>query len=344
MDEKPLRLCYTLGFTSCNNNSIAYNSNLQCFTYLTGCSFVLRSLHSRAQTIFHSMSQRNSLTCIDVSFDGKFVATGESGNNPKVLIYRLEDKIKVLTELDGHKFSINAVKFSPTNSNYLVSVGCALDQNILVWNLLTKSKCYSTRMSQAVNSITFMPSGFCFVTVAIRSIRYFEFNTPSTSKSKSTNVTLLNCHNAILNNYLNFNFVDCASYLDGDAAFVLALASNGHLFKLDENRNICKQIKLDVQLKKAYCLSCDQGYSLVGGQNGHVLIDLFNPGIADSIPNLDNYPAVVGCKLDIDHGYAIGFFSDRRSVFAITSWRLPSNSTQRVVDYLVESGNPSRSN
>lgn len=76
------------------------------------------------------------------SADGKYLAAGESAfSKPEITIWGLEyqsdnKKVDTYTQLKflkGHKFGVEALKFSP-DCRYLVSLGDVNDKGLFVWD------------------------------------------------------------------------------------------------------------------------------------------------------------------------------------------------------------------
>eukprot|EP00833_Pecoramyces_ruminatium_P005606 jgi/Orpsp1_1/1179638/evm.model.c7180000070150.1 len=63
-----------------------------------------------------------SISCLCFSSNGTYLAVGEVGHNPRILIWNYKTK-EVLAELRDHKFGVQAVTFSPTNPYTLISIG-----------------------------------------------------------------------------------------------------------------------------------------------------------------------------------------------------------------------------
>jgi len=75
-------------------------------------------------------------TSVALSPNGKWLAVGESGYKPRVLIFALaEDASDVLvTVIAEHTFGVHALSFSP-DSSYLASLGVVNDGFLYVWNI-----------------------------------------------------------------------------------------------------------------------------------------------------------------------------------------------------------------
>lgn len=62
------------------------------------------------------------LVALDISANGKYLAVGESGYAPRILIYNLEENAKDPIVVQAHTHGVQLLSFS-ANSEYLVSLG-----------------------------------------------------------------------------------------------------------------------------------------------------------------------------------------------------------------------------
>ena len=77
-----------------------------------------------------------SATCLSLSRDGRFLAVGETGYAPRVLIFNLDDTSsdRPLVSISEHSFGVAAVAWS-TDSRYLASLGAANDGFLYIWKI-----------------------------------------------------------------------------------------------------------------------------------------------------------------------------------------------------------------
>ncbi|KAF3052254.1 hypothetical protein E8E11_011338 [Didymella keratinophila] len=100
-------------------------------------------------------------TCVSFSPDGKFLAVGETGYKPRVLIFSNSSDSPSdtpLTSLIEHQYGVNCVAFSP-DSRYLASIGTAQDGFL--------NKCVSN-----INRMTWM--GTKLITVGTRHVKVWS--------------------------------------------------------------------------------------------------------------------------------------------------------------------------
>ncbi|KAJ4335242.1 hypothetical protein N0V87_006283 [Didymella glomerata] len=117
-------------------------------------------------------------TCVSFSPDGKFLAVGETGYKPRVLIFSNSSDAPSdtpLTSLIEHQYGVNCVAFSP-DSRYLASIGTAQDGFLYVWSihprtgaatLHSSNKCVSN-----INRMTWM--GTKLITVGTRHVKVWS--------------------------------------------------------------------------------------------------------------------------------------------------------------------------
>ncbi|KAL1652717.1 hypothetical protein SLS61_004699 [Didymella pomorum] len=133
------------------------------------------SPNNRAWT---SREKIKAATCVSFSPDGKFLAVGETGYKPRVLIFSNSSDAPSdtpLTSLVEHQYGVNCVAFSP-DSRYLASIGTAQDGFLYVWSihprtgaamLHSSNKCVSN-----INRMTWM--GNKLITVGTRHVKVWS--------------------------------------------------------------------------------------------------------------------------------------------------------------------------
>jgi WD40 repeat protein len=100
--------------------SVQYLSRLGVLAYSTAAIVVLHELNSKSQNYFRGY-HTGRINSMAFSNDETICATGGVGRNPSIYIWCTRTR-KIVTRLEGHRRSIDALAFSP-NKQYLVSVG-----------------------------------------------------------------------------------------------------------------------------------------------------------------------------------------------------------------------------
>jgi WD40 repeat protein len=62
-----------------------------------------------------------TLRCLAFSPDGRYLAAGEVGHNPRILVWDTVSQ-DLVGHMQGHRFGVHSLAFSP-NGRYLVSIG-----------------------------------------------------------------------------------------------------------------------------------------------------------------------------------------------------------------------------
>ena len=68
-----------------------------------------------------------------------------------------------MARLQGHKFGVEAIRFSP-DTVFLVSVGDSSDKGLFVWRWQEEKKVASNKLSKVVNLVEFSEKQDFFVT------------------------------------------------------------------------------------------------------------------------------------------------------------------------------------
>ncbi|XP_057983325.1 uncharacterized protein LOC131168119 isoform X1 [Malania oleifera] len=176
-----------IGLTTKNANGFALNVlNANC-VYLAGCVVVVYNVDLGTQS--HLMvSQRlpKPLSCVAISQDGRFVAAGESGHQPAVLVWDCT-ALAFISELKGHQYGVECIAFS-SNGKHMVSVGFPHDGYMCLWDwrsgvLVTKHK--TSSFCSSVLSVSFSSDGNSIVTAGKKHLKLWAVS--SCTKPRSNN-------------------------------------------------------------------------------------------------------------------------------------------------------------
>ncbi|KAK2758340.1 hypothetical protein FQN54_004188 [Arachnomyces sp. PD_36] len=145
-----------------------------------------------------SRERIKAVTSISISPNGRFLAVGETGYNPRVLIFStakdslLDVPLSILSE---HTFGVRSLAFSP-NSQYLATLGDVNDGFLFIWavNLKTGSaKLHSTnKCTSFVRDMCWM--GLNLITVGIRHVKVWRLGDGSPSSPSKTQKFNLDAH------------------------------------------------------------------------------------------------------------------------------------------------------
>lgn len=217
-----------------------------------------------------------AISCVAISPDEKFLAVGETGSQPRILIFSLapDSNDYPILSLTEHNFGILALKFSP-NSRYLLSVGVNHDSFLYLWRLngANTSIVGANRCTSQINGLLWTDQHI--ITYGIRHIKIWKFEEFETK-------SMIDGKSVILGDFLNGNFV----YATGDDIDdVLFLTSTGELCCYESTKN---------------SLSLRYKFEFQEDNVGAVLRDAFNNKVwfgTDRIDSLD----LSNLQVDIPH-------------------------------------------
>ena len=169
MGDCSLTLERSLGITSLNNATLAASKNGSLF-YVAGCVAILHDTDEGRQKQFYRM--QHAISCLTLSPDGKFIAVGERGHNPKLVVFDVLSGEEVMA-LEMHKHGIGCAAFDPSGK-YLVSASFKVDKLLCIWNWRA-GKCISKqKIGNKVHSIGFHPDGDYFVTCGDKHLKWWH--------------------------------------------------------------------------------------------------------------------------------------------------------------------------
>ncbi|KAI0385352.1 WD domain-containing protein [Hypomontagnella monticulosa] len=234
-----------------------------------------------------SRERIKAATCLALSKEGRFLAVGETGYAPRVLIYSLEDNSSdtPLVSISEHGFGVKAVAWSP-DSRYLASLGSANDGFLYIWKIDPKTG--AAKLFQQNRCTSFIRGmiwvGNNLITLGVRHVKVWRIEDgQSTSPVKQkfigdSNATLqphqktLPGRNVLLGNMIEATF-SCAAAIDDTKAVICS--ETGDICLFDDTD---KQMKLTNVLESGFittCVAIRGGVAYLGGKTGTVAtIDL----------------------------------------------------------------------
>ncbi|XP_030479012.1 uncharacterized protein LOC115696243 isoform X1 [Cannabis sativa] len=274
-----------IGLTTTNCNGLASSSSSSSSlssscAYVAGCVVVVYNVDSCSQShlmVTHRMPK--PLNCVAMSEDGRFIAAGESGTQPSVLVWDSET-LALVSELKGHLYGLGCIAFSP-DGKHLVSVG----GYIYLWEwrsgmLLTKLKASSS--SSAIASVSFSSDAKLVVTSGKKHLKFWSVgSSPKTCLNKGTASLAVHGKAVNLGPHKESSFISIASTLRangitmcsqaGELFSVYTLTDAGVLCHLDSGLSIKKSV--DLKVEKGFAISVSDKLVACACSNG--IVQLF---------------------------------------------------------------------
>ncbi|KAH7730357.1 WD repeat-containing protein 62 [Aphelenchoides avenae] len=249
-----------IGSTQCSS-SISVDPVSGLVAYPAGSTVVVHNPKTLQQAHLISRS-KNHITSLAFSPDGRYVATGEFGHEPKVRVWELhrdgQHFGQQLAELKGHSFGISCVAFSK-DSTQVISVGNQHDKSVVVWDWRQKRKLAENRLTSHVYAMDVSDDGNMFVTVGVRHVKFWFLEKWNNSGSAA-----VQGRTAILAEHRNNTFVDvcCAP---NKRAFAITVTK---LLVVFDDKKLVSTYELQGEMP--HTLTMGSGFLYVGFDNGTV--------------------------------------------------------------------------
>ncbi len=204
-------------------------------------------------------------TSVSLTRDARFLAVGETGYAPRVLIFNLQDNSSdiPLVSISEHTFGVNAVAWS-SDARFLASLGSANDGCLYVWRVDSRTGAaklfQQNRCNSYVRGMIWMGSNL--ITFGVRHMKVWRVDdSPSTSPikqkfggdgslSNSQHQKTLPGRNILLGSLLEATFSCATDIGDGRA---LICSETGDVCLLDDTN---KQMKLTRLRELGFVISC----------------------------------------------------------------------------------------
>ncbi|MCD7472936.1 hypothetical protein HAX54_014372 [Datura stramonium] len=276
-----------VGFTTANANGLASGvSNSKC-VYIAGCVAVVYDVNSSTQShLVVSNRLPKLLSCVAISRDGRFIAAGESGPHPAVVIWEAAS-LALKYELKSHQHGVACIAFSP-DGKHLASVGYPHDGYICLWDFQSQTlitKCKGCTPSSAVASVSFSSDGRFFITAGRKHLKFWKLGLSTRSRMIARTASGPTGKQANLGHHKGCSFIAVASpmwskssLLDhvqtGEASHVYALTDAGVLCLLNLEMTIANSVEL--QVEKGFGLSVSRKLVACACNNGQVKLFFAN--------------------------------------------------------------------
>uniref|UniRef100_A0AAF5CW20 WD repeat-containing protein 55 homolog n=1 Tax=Strongyloides stercoralis TaxID=6248 RepID=A0AAF5CW20_STRER len=275
-----------LGSTSCPA-SIAIDQISGTIAYPAGSTVILYNPRTGVEAHLIGAT-KNNISALHFSNNGRFIATGECGHDPKIRIWEItntEGKFigKEVVELKHHIMGIGAVKFS-NDDELLISVGNQHDKAIAVWNWRQEEVIAKNNLTSHICAIDVSQNGEYFVTVGVRHVKFWNLSKSDEMKG------ILQGRSAILSDKRNNTFTD------------VVCAPNNRCFALTSTRQLIEfQDKKLVNSYESeemvpYSLTISDNWLFMGCDNGD--IEVYDIDTFEKVTRLPK-PHWLGCDPQI---------------------------------------------
>ncbi|RCI11763.1 hypothetical protein L249_7149 [Ophiocordyceps polyrhachis-furcata BCC 54312] len=207
-------------------------------------------------------------TCLALSRDAKYLAVGETGYAPRVLIFSLADASSdtPLVSISEHAFGVAAVAWS-ADSKYLASLGAANDGFLCIWKIDPRTG--AAKLFQQNKCTSYVRSmvwrGHSLITLGVRHVKVWKVDgAPAVSQTAQRPLA---GRNVLLGDLLLETNISCAA-VDGERLIMCTDTGDVCVLEEDDERQtkLIKVLTLDFPIT-AVNISGDVAY--VGGRDGH---------------------------------------------------------------------------
>ncbi|KAH6848291.1 quinon protein alcohol dehydrogenase-like superfamily [Chaetomium sp. MPI-CAGE-AT-0009] len=232
-----------------------------------------------------SRERIKAATCLALSRDGRYLAVGETGYAPRVLLFNLQDASSdvPLVAISEHTFGVKAVAWSP-DTKYLASLGAANDGFLYLWKV--DSRTGAVKLFQQNKCTAFVKGmvwmGSSVITLGVRHVKVWrveegldaapvktKFSNEGAAPTPLPAQKPLPGRNILLGSMLDETF-SCAFPISDEKAIICS--ETGSVCLLDDTN---KQMKLSKVAEVDFSITCvsRRGEDIhVGGKDGQLAV------------------------------------------------------------------------
>uniref|UniRef100_A0A7S1HLU2 EML-like first beta-propeller domain-containing protein n=3 Tax=Hemiselmis andersenii TaxID=464988 RepID=A0A7S1HLU2_HEMAN len=127
-----MELEHAIGFGGKIRSCLLYHPNNRDIVYTAGGCVVIADMSDPHNQVF-LRGHDDYITCIALSPSGRYIASGQQGENADVIVWDFDEK-RLVYRLQSHDTGIACVSFSH-DEKLLLSVGCNSDNRLFVWDM-----------------------------------------------------------------------------------------------------------------------------------------------------------------------------------------------------------------
>merc|ERR1712070_1210049 len=102
-----MKLEKIIGNTSNQGNSLSWRPSSLDMCHVAGCCVILTSEDGSQNNLLVGRSSRK-VSCLTFSPDGKYLAVGETGRYPAILVWDV-DQMRLINSLMGHEYGVKKI-------------------------------------------------------------------------------------------------------------------------------------------------------------------------------------------------------------------------------------------
>jgi WD40 repeat protein len=234
--DEMIKLEKILGLTTLSSASIASSPICSDIYYAAGSCVVCYNADENIQRSFYKALK--AISCLTVSPDGRYLAVGERGHSPSIMVWELSSGDLISTISGSHTHGIGCLAFSP-NCQFLVSAGFKHDRQLIIWDWESQKKASVQKLGNKVKALRFHPDGSFFVTCGDRHLKWWYL---TYKKEEPGFIEVSGKPASILESHKNAVFMDVKVGLSN---FVYCTTSTGLLCAFNETRFMDMWVQLD---------------------------------------------------------------------------------------------------
>ena len=237
-----------IGLTASTHTALSIHPLSDLVAYPAGCVVVIYSIRKNKQVDFLSNESCKAIHCVAYSDTGRFLAAGESGHQPAIIVWDLNSKA-VMATLAGHKYGVACLSWSPS-TDLIASVGFQPDGQLLVWDWQAEQIVASnTSLADKMLSASFSEDGRRLVTAGSRHVHLWTIAEHQVGRMVAEPAKLEGT-SAVLGSHADSIFygITCARGVCGGQIF--GITSRGLVCQLGGEQQVAVERFVDLKVRR----------------------------------------------------------------------------------------------